>query len=255
MDPNLLLKRGLVMAPEGGASAAGGANAGAADDKADAAKMSQAQLDEINRIFDAREKRTLGKIDEMFKSRDAERAKAKEARRAEKDKAKAEKAAAKGAAGPADGKGDPASEARFKALEKQLAEERKLREEERSKRLADEERSSVTEALTASGIVNVKGALALLREDGRIGRSKDGQVIFKQPKEGYVEELAVLDGIKAWADTDEGKFYLPPKGAAGSGAGGGAAPGRRSGAAPTKEERQRDALATLNQLPLQRPTY
>lgn len=109
------------------------------------------------------------------------------------------------------------------------------RAKERDAARASEERAELTSALTAAGVVNLKGAMAVLTADKRIGRDEDGRVSFVEPKDGYTDFHSLSDGLKKWLATDEGKFYLPPRGVEGSGsAPNRAAPGKNASKAEFK---------------------
>ena len=111
-------------------------------------------------------------------------------------------------------------EDRIKGLEARLADAEAKREEEAKARSVQEERQAAADALAAGGVdvPRLKGALALLREDGRIVRNEQGQVCLKLEGKYGPETPLIADGIKAWLETPEGKAYLPPRSAAGSGA-------------------------------------
>jgi hypothetical protein len=145
-------------------------------------------------------------------------------------------------------KPDDHSEKRFKAMEMQLAEERKARELEKNERLRGEERTALSEALEVAGVTDPvfkKAAIATLYgEEKRVVRESDGSIKFKVQREGYEESLDIKDGVKHWAGTDEGKRFRAPSGAQGSGqTPGGKTP--RNGKS-TKQERVDDAVSTLN---------
>lgn len=114
-----------------------------------------------------------------------------------------------------------AYEARLKAYETELKVEKLARETEKQKREHDEERNSLSAALADKGITGakLKAALALLHtEEKRVARNKDGAVVFRIAKDGYEDEVNVIQGVEAWTATPEGKEFLPPRGASGSGA-------------------------------------
>jgi len=114
---------------------------------------------------------------------------------------------------------------RIKALEAQVETEKAERQKVEAAKVAQEERSATVDALAAGGVSEpgrVKAALAVLREEGKIGRNEQGVVCWKAQGKYGPEDLPLADGIKAWLATDEGKFFLPPRDARG----GGTAPGR-----------------------------
>lgn len=171
-------------------------------------------LDDVNKAYTAREKRTMEAFGKLLDERIAALKPAEQA-----------KPAADQATKPAEG--DIAATLR-KEFEGKLAErdrELKLRDEklaaEKETRLRSEEDAETRAALAGANIRDaaaVKGALALLKSDKRIGRDDEGRVCFLEPKDGYIEKKPVAEGIKGWAASDEGKLYLPPTAAAGSGA-------------------------------------
>lgn len=136
-------------------------------------------------------------------------------------------------------------EARLAERDRKLEEERKARESERAARLADEERAA---AMSALGEMEISGelqraAFLRLREEKLIGRDGQGGLVFKVQKDGYVDEVPLRDGIKAWAETPTGKAYQAPKGVQGSG--NRPAPGPRSPAKTSRAERVAEARAAL----------
>lgn len=147
---------------------------------------------------------------------------------------------------------DPATKqalAKLEAMQRQMAAEKEMSAKKEAEMLAKQERSEAFAALTEAGSHNAKGAYALLRDDGRIKRNADGDlvVILTRDYAGtkIEEEVPLADGIKAWLATDEGKHYLPPRGG-GEGSGtvvrGG---GGRNSASMSKEERKREAQNML----------
>lgn len=133
---------------------------------------------------------------------------------------------------------------RFKALEKQLADEKKRREtseakqaEAEQRRARAEEDDAVKSALMAAGVkdeARIRAALHTHRGEGRIKRDDAGTILFVKRSDAGEEEVTLAKGIAEWSKTDEGKVFLPPTGASGSGGGppknGGAngAPGKLS---------------------------
>jgi hypothetical protein len=121
------------------------------------------------------------------------------------------------------------SDQRLKSLEKQLADERKKRElseakqlETEAKRSRGEEDDALKSALMASGVkdeARIRAALHMHRGEGRIKRGEDGAILFVKRTDAGDEELPLAKGVAEWAKTDEGKVFLPPTGAGGSGAG------------------------------------
>ncbi len=160
----------------------------------------------------------------------------------------AERVAPKSAEGEEEGSDAEKKWARkFKEFEKKTQEKitavEAEREREREAARRAEEINALTTALTDEKAVNLQGALALLKDQKAFGRDKDGQIRFYVQKDGYVDEVSVGEGVKAWLETQEGRYYQAPKGAAGSGATAAKATGR--GAAQTKQEQKAEAAQVL----------
>lgn len=137
-------------------------------------------------------------------------------------------------------------QARIADLENKYSEEKKQREAEASARAREEERGALQTALRTAGIEDnrLRAAVALIYgEDQRVGRADNGDIVFKVQKAGYVDEVTLDDGIGDWLKSDEGKTFLPARGAAGSGASG--SNHQRKKGATTKEERIAEARHAL----------
>lgn len=98
----------------------------------------------------------------------------------------------------------------------------------------------------------MKGALAVVREFVKID-DKTGDAKWIAKRDGYDDELDIEEGLKEWADTDEGKSYQAPSGSSG-GTGtrqvrnsGGAGGGKGAGAGQSKAERVAQAKQDLMQ--------
>lgn len=133
-------------------------------------------------------------------------------------------------------------------MKAQLDREAKSREEERQKRLVNEERNSLRDALSANGVppALVQAAVALLHTDQkRLERNEDGSIHFllqeQSPSGPYVERVGVAEGVERFLKSDEGRYFLPPKPAAGAGSKGGNAPGSNA----REGESEADAIARL----------
>lgn len=140
--------------------------------------------------------------------------------------------------------------AKLDAVTKQMQAKEEAAAKEKAELLKRQERSETLAALTDAGSSNAKGAYALLKDEGRIIRNADGDLVMKVMKEYGEEEVPVNDGVKLWLATDEGKHYMPPRGG-GEGSGtvvrGGAS---RTGGTLSKEEAKREAQRMLTQFVL-----
>lgn len=112
-------------------------------------------------------------------------------------------------------------EAELKKLKEQVENERQAREAEKQARMSQEERTALSQALTAAGVdgARLKAAMALLyTEEKRIARNDKGEVGFKiQVAGGYEDVVSIEQGLTEWLKTDDGKAFLPPRAAGGSG--------------------------------------
>jgi hypothetical protein len=188
-------------------------------DKTDAADAQPKYLtiDDFNRAQSARDKRFEARFEKMLAEKLALLSPKKEEPEEDADEAVAPP--------KADAAGAPDATARELArLKRSLEREKAEREKERGEREAqaakisrDEERAKLADALGVAGIDPKKSraAIALLHtEDKRVKRDETGRIVFLN-EDG--DELDLASGIKAWAASDEGKAFLPPRGAGGSG--------------------------------------
>lgn len=142
---------------------------------------------------------------------------------------------------------DGAETAAVKKLQRQLEETNRKVEEERQARQAAEAQSrrqameaAVTDSLGRAGVPSARHrqALAYLQtlktDQGEpvLDVTDGGQVVWRAQKNGYVDEIAVKEGIEAWVGTDDGKHYLPPRGSNGTGDGAGNPGGGRDASVP-----------------------
>ena len=118
-------------------------------------------------------------------------------------------------------------------------------------RAEQEERTALSQALTEAGVdgPRMKGAMALLyTEERRLARDDDGTIKYRVNGTYGEEMVSLKDGLKAWLETDEGKAYLPPRGATGSGANPSGQPGGvRTDGKRTKADAERAVMAFLEQ--------
>lgn len=129
----------------------------------------------------------------------------------------------------------------WKALQKQLADQQKIidgeRKEKEALKTAERERSlrSAVAELAGEKGLDAKRAKHLIHSlvDGekRIRWADDGQSVVFRADDG--EDVPLKDGLEHFFKTDEGKFFLPPSGAAGSGG----RPGGSAGAAPPPNQK------------------
>jgi hypothetical protein len=110
---------------------------------------------------------------------------------------------------------------RIQELEKRAKDAELAREAEIRTRTVSEDRSALADALRKGGVADgasLKAAVALLyTEEQRVVRDDRGRIVVKQEGK-YGEELVPLEeGIGAWLASNEGKSFLPARGASGSG--------------------------------------
>lgn len=134
------------------------------------------------------------------------------------------KPAAKPAEQPPARKGKSKAEKELAKLRAEMDALKTQAETEKAKAQRAELKRATTDLLTAAGVRKEAVPLLtthLLSEDGgrRIRLNDDGQAVFVMGDGDDAEELSLKDGITAWAKTDEGKAYLSPKQAAGTGNG------------------------------------
>lgn len=180
----------------------------------------------IAELLDTKITTSLGEADKRFDAKlKAEREEVKKLLPSPKDEPKPGDADKR----TEDGKFKP--DPRFAALEKQLADEKAAREKSEADRKTEQLRSAAQNALTAEGISGdqARRALALLdNAEGRLGFTEDGQPALKFKRNGYDEMVPLKAGVAEWAKTDDGKAYLPPSNAQGTGTGAGGRPGPRA---------------------------
>jgi hypothetical protein len=210
---------------------------------AEDAKRAEEQriADLVNKAAADHAKRAVAKFDKALEERDQKIAQL-EARLA---KEPADKETPAAVSTPAADPRLAEMEARIRASEKKVEDERKAREAERAARLRDEEKSATVAALTAAEITGElqEGALLVLQAQGRIGRDEAGKVCWLDQKEGYVDKVPVAEGVKKWATEGAGKAYLPARGVGGSGTK--TVPGAKTTVAGNKHERVASAKKDL----------
>lgn len=158
-------------------------------------------------------------------------------------------AAAGGAGGVAVGGGQASSEQaimvkklqdQVDALTKARKEEKQQAEKERDERARGEERSALTNALLKAGVPDTRAAAAsaLLFFDKKLVRRNDkGDICLAVTKvyggESVEEIMPIESGIGEWVKSAEGKEFLPPADAGGSGNRGGGRPRGTTNEKPT----------------------
>jgi len=138
-------------------------------------------------------------------------------------------------------------EAKHKALAEKYEAERAARAQEAETNRINLERSKLASALSASGVdaSRVRFAVAALHtEDKRVTTNKDGQIIFKTQREGYVDEQSLDEGVEEWLKSAEGKNFAPARDVSGSGATGGSTT-RKPGEKPSRAELKQKLVAAI----------
>ena len=123
-------------------------------------------------------------------------------------------------------KGDAEAEAKLAKLNEQLAEaEERQRKSEEAREAAEAREqqnkvhAAVRDALIENGLDPAKVSLAMPNvlgmktEKGEpvVGLDAQGDVVWREQKTGYVETVKLSEGAAAWAQTDAGKTFMPPK--------------------------------------------
>lgn len=154
------------------------------------------------------------------------------------------------------GEGDPALQKKLEALEAQLREQTAAKEA--ADRQAAEQRldSAIGQALAAAGIPadRHKHVLPYLRglklDDGKpiISTDANGGPVWTAQRKGYTDALGLDAGIKEWVNTDDGKIYVPPVGAQGTGDGNGGRTGPRDTNVPRDANGKIDVSALRDKL-------
>lgn len=110
---------------------------------------------------------------------------------------------------------------RIREMEDRWKQAEAARAEEQARHARLEERSTLVEALRKQGVddTRIKPAVAvLISEEQRITRDEEGRIVMKVHNPKYGEELLPIEkGVSAWLSGDDGKLFLPPRGANGSG--------------------------------------
>lgn len=114
---------------------------------------------------------------------------------------------------------------------------------EREERARAEERTELGNALRKVGVPDARAAAAaalLFHERKLVARNEAGEICLKVKSTvggQTMEDLVPLsEGVEAWAKTPEGKEFMPPVDAGGSGNRGGRVPGPRPGEKMSREQ-------------------
>lgn len=132
-------------------------------------------------------------------------------------------------------------------LKASLVAERQEREKAEADKRAQEERVAASEALASGGVTEaprVKAALAVLASEGRIVRDEKGGICFRVQGKFGEELVPVAEGVRGWLATEDGKLFVPPRDAKGSGTSPGGPASLRAGGKRTDRE-WADALAAI----------
>lgn len=143
-----------------------------------------------------------------------------------------------------------ATDRRLKKLEQEnkklrdaYTSEKKARDEEATKAKKATERGELRKALAAGGVMEqyLDDVVEARYAQGIIRTDEEGAIVWKKSKD---EEIPLSEGVAEWLKSDQGKAYLPPKGARGSGnlPGGRVAAGGKNS---TKEVSDQDLLGHL----------
>ena len=122
---------------------------------------------------------------------------------------------------PKNGKDDPTA-ARIAAMEKQLGEQTAARLAAEDARKADARDTAVRDALGKAGVPadRIRHAMATLQADQVLTFTADGKPGWKGKDQFGVDAVLSPDEAAAkWAATADGKIFLPPTGANGTGEG------------------------------------
>lgn len=139
-----------------------------------------------------------------------------------------------------------ADQKKLARLQKEMNDLKLEREEAAKKLLADEEKNTLKDQLTAAGVrkemVGPLTAWMLGEDSGKlVRRNAEGKIVFIQGDGDDGDEVAIKDGLAGWLKTDTGKTYLAPRQVGGSGlqmpGQRGAAPAARPGSAAAQQGR------------------
>lgn len=144
-----------------------------------------------------------------------------------------------------------ADQKKLARLQKEMNDLKLEREATAAKALADEEKGTLKDQLTAQGVrkemIGPLSAWLLGEDSGKVvRRNAEGKIVFIQGEGDDGDEVPVKDGLAAWLKTDTGKTYLAPRQVGGSGlqmpGQRGAAPAARPGSAQQGRDNADDEL-------------
>lgn len=119
-------------------------------------------------------------------------------------------------------------------LQSQAREQTEAREQAEAREREGKLEAALRDGLTAAGVPADAQARAipfirtLKLDDGKpvVSLDANGKPTWSAQRKGYVDGVALADGLKDWVKTDHGKAYLPAKGSRGTGDGNGGNPPR-----------------------------
>lgn len=144
--------------------------------------------------------------------------------------------------------GDVTQHPEFRKLQAKMQEQEQRAQRAEADRQAALLANGVRDALAAHGAdaKRVPIALSHLREKGVVVLSDKGEPCFKFQRDWGEELVPVTTGAKEWLGTEEGKFFLPPTGAQGTGDGAGKGSTKGGSSTTSAESIALDALMNLN---------
>lgn len=135
---------------------------------------------------------------------------------------------------------DPKTAKELADTRAQLEKIEKERKEERETARRDKLRAETRAWLAEAGVPadRLKGAMALIEAEGLVEYDSKGETFGFKGKDKYGADILVPGkaGAAAWLSTDDGKTYLPPKPAGGTGDGAGGQQGSGGGKPPRTEK-------------------
>lgn len=121
------------------------------------------------------------------------------------------------------------AEARIKELEAKAESAERARAESEQTRLQQEERTALATALGANGVEGVKQNVLIAylhKEKGMVRRNDKGEVCLRLTRPYGEDDIPLAEAVPEWLKTAEGKEFVPPRPAGGTGATAGKAQGK-----------------------------